>query len=590
MKTLRKRGFGLALLLTLGFPGSPVHAGQTQRLPTQEGSGVEIEMTQAFEVLPLRGVMPVRVKISNPSGARRTWRVDSVAQNGGHNGSTTRWGTSLSVDPQQVREFDLRVPLANPTSVRGQRSLQLTWTGYGLPSPHTVTDRHFPHQGGSEASIALSQDFALAHKSRLENFFSQRKEPFQVNVLRPADYRADPMAYAGLDVLWITEREWRVLPPREALAFVQWVSLGGRLHVVVSGDRSLGDLPYFPLPPGQNQRITGWGRVEIHRDSPGGDALLQTFADASRGSLWPLDDPSWPDRALAGLQAQGLISHSEDASSRQGKNWIFGLVIGFALLLGPFNLLYARRRRRPGMVLWTTPALSVGASLLLILFITLRDGFGGQGFRRALVFLLPDSGHLAVVQEQVAKTGVLFRPEFALPANVSLVTVVSGAELQPGLSVQHRDGRVAGGHFASRTLQAQVLQRVEPTRSKVEISPAAEGGYAVLSSVNALFNRLFYHDEQGGWWQAAEVGTGERQRMQSAAEADFAAALKEYLEKGGRTEGTHVPPPLNSPLRGHFYGFARSSGDLFTPTLDDIRWVEDHALWIGPVTRAGGSP
>jgi len=91
---------------------------------------------------------------------------------------------------------------------------------------------------------------------------------------------------------------------------------------------------------------------------------------------------------------------------------IFGFILIFALVVGPLNLfVFASGKNRPRLF-WTTPLISlIGAGLLAALMIV-QDGFGGTGARTTLAVLLPQDKKMAVIQEQVSRTGILLGQPF----------------------------------------------------------------------------------------------------------------------------------------------------------------------------------
>ena len=85
------------------------------------------------------------------------------------------------------------------------------------------------------------------------------------------------------------------------------------------------------------------------------------------------------------------------------------MLVLFGILVGPVNLFVLAKSGRRHRLFITTPLISLGASLLLILLIIFQDGFGGRGMRRVLMEVRPDAGQNAAFlhQEQIARTGIL---------------------------------------------------------------------------------------------------------------------------------------------------------------------------------------
>src|SRR5690606_21574539 len=67
----------------------------------------------------------------------------------------------------------------------------------------------------------------------------------------------------------------------------------------------------------------------------------------------------------------------------------YGLFIGvlvlFAIIVGPVNLFVFAKVGKRHRLFITTPIISLATSLLLVGLIILQDGFGGSGFRRVLM-------------------------------------------------------------------------------------------------------------------------------------------------------------------------------------------------------------
>jgi hypothetical protein len=87
---------------------------------------------------------------------------------------------------------------------------------------------------------------------------------------------------------------------------------------------------------------------------------------------------------------------------------ILCFVLAFGVLIGPVNLFVFARGKNRFRLFWTTPLISILASAVLLLAILFTDGLGGNGKQLIAVFSLPGSNQAAVIQEQIARTAVLF--------------------------------------------------------------------------------------------------------------------------------------------------------------------------------------
>ncbi len=68
---------------------------------------------------------------------------------------------------------------------------------------------------------------------------------------------------------------------------------------------------------------------------------------------------------------------------------ILSFVLVFGALIGPVNLFVFARGKKRFRLFWTTPLISIIASVALIVGILLTDGIGGSGKQLIAVFSLP---------------------------------------------------------------------------------------------------------------------------------------------------------------------------------------------------------
>ena len=225
------------------------------------------------------------------------------------------------------------------------------------------------------------------------------------------------------------------------------------------------------------------------------------------------------------------------------------------------------------------PLISCTASLLLILVIVLQDGFGGHGERVMVTRLFPGQKQAVVVQEQVARTGVLLSRQFTAPEDVMLLPLKT-----PGVGGRsyEQSGRAYGGDwFTSRSVQAQRVEAIVPSRAEIQLisSGAADAPPVVVSSIPATLRQIRYLDPAGHPWQGHDLHTGERMTLQRAPSSSGwlspVATSSDYL--------FHLQTgALEQP--GSF--FALADDGPFIGTLPSIRWRSQQAVYLGTVTAA----
>jgi hypothetical protein len=255
-------------------------------------------------------------------------------------------------------------------------------------------------------------------------------------------------------------------------------------------------------------------------------------------------------------------------------------VVVIAVVIGPVNLFLAARSKRPTRIIWTTPVLSLAASLVLAVTIVVMDGFGGRGHRMAALFLHAGERTASLVQEQVSRSGVLLRRDFSLPAGAVLhrANVVDRTGLDGQLTVT-ADGRFGGDWFSSRAITAQVIQHTEPSRSGIEVWRDGDGPPSVFSSVDLTLSRLYVIDAAGVVWKAGTLRAGESRPLTPATLDEARAWWNERRAPSGGMLRALLDPRLAGP--GCFFAEAEADRRLPLATLGSIRWVDDRLLVTG---------
>ena len=167
------------------------------------------------------------------------------------------------------------------------------------------------------------------------------------------------------------------------------------------------------------------------------------------------------------------------------------LFIGlFAAVAGPVNLFVLAPATRRHRLFWTTPLISCAATLLLVAVILWQDGFGGRGERVMVTRLFPGQRQAVVMQEQVARTGVLLSRRFTVPEDLVLSPLKTPGT---GSRSYEQSGWAYGGDwFTSRSVQAQRAEAIVPSRAEIQLLPAtaADAPPVVVSSIPATLREI----------------------------------------------------------------------------------------------------
>ncbi|MDF3058203.1 MAG: hypothetical protein K0R17_2418 [Rariglobus sp.] len=491
------------------------------------------------------GWQPVLVRIENRAQQARTWKFDFNVGAAHYRGGETVMTPAVITVPSRGTS-EVVVFVAGPGRSSSGSYNRTVWWGADVSGPGVAIGQVSGLSGSRQLDFAQ-----IATTSRMEEAVRRLMPaaptvghgslPYEVESIDPVRWPADWRVWSSFSHLVLAGDDYDRLDGARRNALREWVAQGGVLWIVPDGGRPGGETPKI-------RHGLGWihSRLDTLWASTGKDAILraepwQTVAELitsdDRGD-WELDQP------IVAL--------------------IIFLVI-FGIVVGPINVFVFAPVSRRQRLFVTVPALSLGASLLLGVVIVAKDGFGGEGARRSLVVLLPGENKAAVFQQQVARTGVLLRKEFALPADTSISLGSGGSRGVTGSRALERAGDTASGEwFTSRAMQTHDLRRITPTRARVELVDGGVNGRApvVQSSVTTVLRDFRYVDAGGKRWAAESLPPGTRVTLSPVTTEDRGDVPGFFRAYGGATDLA----PLN--------------------THASIRWKEETIIYTGRVEAA----
>jgi hypothetical protein len=544
-----------AVLLLAGPTGAGA-APHMLPLPVVEpASGVTFSMNTCFWDPPPSGMFPLHVEIENDRTRAAEWTIRFTASGDFPNFVTFDSMETIAVPPHSARQFDLSVPIeAAITPGMGFTStLTASIAGPGThvePATLFMNRQYLNSTAGERAltswvgfSESLGTRYWDATKAALLSdgylLVGSRFDP----ACLPADWRT----YLGFGGLALTADEWRDVTPAARLAVERWIARGGRLWIV--GE------------PG-SRRTIGFGFVQGLAGSD--DLRAKTLAEIIRETPTSTDD----------YQSWALVAQLPSPEFPKGLMLLF--IAGFGLLIGPVNLFAFCRGRHRYRVLWTTPLLSVAASSVITLGILAYDGTGGTGTRQALVWLLPDRHEELLLQEQLARTGLLMSSRFQTSEPVWMEPLsLTERSFAHGASRVHRRGDTFSGEwFNSRSRHAQYIESIRPSRARFEMERAnASVAPRLTSSVPDTLDDVRVVDD-GRCWRASGVVPGRAVTLAPETIEDcrswLASATPYYgprLRRALPTEG------------GIILASARKSAAPMA-TLGSLRWNDRETLYV----------
>ena len=584
----------LAMLLVAGGLPDALRA-ETRALATVPESGITVSLEGWAGISPDStagrdaGFIPVVLTISNGSSSDWVWTVEPARVFGTGLGGVPV--TQLAVPAGGVGRTTLYID-PGPTAPNAFGGVDLNVRGYGLNGgAQSVEIQRWNVPASSSLSGTKKRLLPSAiSKAAFANCRDGGLERFEV--VGELDLGAAPEDWRGWSVfsrLLMDESEWIAMSAAQRKAMLDWVGLGGRAGVMVT-DASAERLDGIGLPAADadGQHRVGAGEVmPIPWDgSRIGSETLTFFQNGSL--LHPRSDQ---------LLSYGTSDPVTGSPNWNGDFWRLTYLFGprrppmtailiflavFSLVAGPLNLLVLAGPRRRSRMFWTTPLISLLATLLLLGLIFFRDGVGGAGARRMLCLLLPEQHGMAIIQEQFSRTGVLLSSTFAMREPSWMRPLGATASEAPLLEVDENQRR--GGWFTSRSDQGYLLQTVRPSRAKLELVAGDDTPPEVISSIEVPLERVFIIDDDGNHWTATDVGTGARKLLEPSDAEAFTRWFRDVTADAGGVRKAAFEAMQNR--RGYAYAEATAAASqVAVTTLPSIRWNDEQAVFIGPVTR-----
>jgi len=560
---------------------------------TREGfpDGSSITLTAPFSVLPAGGFASVRVEVDNKSGKEVSWnlKANSTAENYSYYRSRDLGkissNFSVSCPAGTSRQVDLLIPVqqANENGVY-ERSLRITAESKSYPNAGIFAS--LDRSGGLSAPcLSVSRGLLPAVGSTLEGAMAGRSRMrgnqgrlgnFTIEKL-PQDWRA----YAGLDALLLSVEESKRISPGVSLALQQWIQSGGRMLILNPGDEGT---------PDSVERL-GLGSREVINVGSGYSGVTL----ARLGFQESVSDQNQTLTAGRGYANRSWSLGQELGSRSMHSSLLILALIVFAILVGPINLFVWANRTRRHRLFVTTPVISIGASLILVVIIILQDGFGGDGARAIAIDVgAPDSTSASIVQEQFSRTGILLSSGFTLDDNSMMVPVSPPTtdynradsksytgDFSYSAETTDEGWKISGEWFSSRSEQAQVIRSVIPSRERLELIGSTGGAPRLSSTFAYPLKDVYYCDSGGEIWTATAIDPGETVTLEASYASDRDDALEPLVSRFGEDRQKNLQRTIRRKN-----SFAASSTQSSTiPTLASIDWQESPALITGLLSK-----
>ncbi len=563
-------------------------------------SGTRVQVRSVFDPLPPSGYAPMRIVATNGTGRNARWDFDFHSQTQHYRQNAHRSSFALDVPARSTQSALFMVPLAVDY---GDRSVSVSshvlrvdfsGTGFDVGSKYEHENRVT-----GRTALALSETLAEFSITQLNKEMESRLRSSSGGYyggpvtfgsrFDVSDLPDSWLGYSGFDIILLSSIDCQKLKPGVKRALLEWVRLGGTLHVYLSPGAMASSLG-LPEVMDAGSKAVSLGKIAVFgwdgKTLPARETISRYWGEKVRLESLRSDHAtsgSWPLLSLLG--------------SRSFASWqVIVFLVVFGLLVGPVNLFVLAPAGRRHKLFVTTPLLSIGASLVMVVLILLQDGTGGSGRRFVAIDLEPDEAAAYVTQEQVSRTGVLLGAAFEMkqPVLIEPLTMpdTPWAKLKNTNNVQPADltqsGRERRGNFfQSRAEQGQVLRAAVSTRARLELKAGAapDAAPTLISALGFTVDELFYTDSSGARWRLEKpLSTGQSAMLVKTDDSAHRLGREAAMQPAVQSLRDQIAV-VGKDRRSFFVATARKAPDFTLDTLSSIRWEDDRIVVFGPVTQ-----
>lgn len=591
---MRRLTFAVLICAVVASGMIPGRTGELDR--STDGRDVTVSLTSPFTDIPPGGCIPYRVTIRNDQNGTGTWRLSFQGSSYMSSMGATDFEQDLTVAPNSTGVFDILVPM--PISAnKGNTSLNVGVSGPGFANAGGFFAYIYSNNAGNRTPFALLGKGLLGAigLGPLQSYCKDQGREFYGSEVDMTNASSDWRAYSGAAAVLLGDTEWLGLTSAQRGALCDYVSQGGHLTLFTTSMQETAtglELPDFHGKPG----AYGFGTISLETTQafpPDAYSLSVAIDRNPADSAQNVDDgfSTWGLRPLVGTIVVSAV-------------FILSFVVVFGSLVGPVNLFVFAKGKNRFRLFWTTPLISILASIALIAGILLTDGLGGRGQQLIAIYSLPASNRETVVQEQVSRTAVLFSNQWHSDQNY-LITPISDQAMKNAMSADgsrsyagnqdlsdspdtyHQIGNdYSGNWFRSRSVSGQYLQATRPSRSSITVFTSAtpDSPPVVLSSFPTELNKLFLVDAQNHYWTCQNLEPGRKVTCTPSSMGEFNSFWDDASSyAGGKLR------PLLSAVRdrpGCFYATGIPPAGDRLATLGEINWQVTRGVYLGPWVAA----
>lgn len=369
------------------------------------------------------------------------------------------------------------------------------------------------------------------------------------------------LGYSAFDGVVMTQNEWRTLPGPVREAICSWVETGGSLLVV--GD--------FAVPKRWAHKNWEWGvsstkTPKVQKTGLGkvGQIDADMILGWSEEDLKAADARLWLSRFATGPMDISAANNAFPVTDSLGvpARGMLAIMLIFAILIGPVNMIAFARRNQRLWVLVTIPAAAVLFSACVFGYTMIADGVSAVGRARTLTFLDQTSqravtlGWLGYYAPLQPSDGLHFDMDTELTPQVgdnSGMRMHGGTESESArMTDWSADQHLATGWISSRIPSHFTLRKNQIRRERLEVSQDEQGNVTVVNGLGSDILTLHLADGKNKVYMSnGPVAAGQKVKLQRVNETAGQGGISEEIWRSDPT-AIRVDRPVGT-LGANYY-------------------------------------
>jgi len=410
---------------------------------------------------------------------------------------------------------------------------------------------------------------------------------FQMEVeysdLPVSQWAANWLAYSRYDLVVVSSGELAAMPSSVREAVMRFVACGGML--LIAGQVDVPDSwkgRGYRLA-GLNHYAVGFGMCIIAAkdlsDMHGGGPWIRLHKN------WQAGARTWARTHSVG-DANRMFPVVEDLRVPTGG--MLAVMLAFAILAGPVNLIVLSRLHKRMWMFWTVPTISLVTCISVFLYTFIAEGWDGHA-RTAAITILDQRSHRAATigwtafySPMTPGDGLHFGRETEVTPQWGQEQDYDdyryGPEETTSRGELHTDW-TSDQHLRGNWVRARVpahfaVRKAETRRERLNVTVADDGSITVVNGLGARIGALYLADAAGRIHEASDIAPGAQAALTARPEREGGtAAAASAPDKGIGTLLRTVPP-----YAPHCTARAMLRGlrpNCYVADLDGAPFVED---------------